>query len=290
MPLKPPPKLYPLHKSPLFGIKGLNQLEKVVGHSFAEIQKLLLKNNNYSIWPNDKGREIEEPIFLMKVLHNRIGDLLSRIELPEYIHSKKQRSYITNAIQHIGSHPVVKTDIRGFYQSTTRQMVYNMFRDTFNCSDDIASCLAHTCCCNNHLPTGSSLSGRIAYFSAKNMFDDVAVLAHSFNCNLTVYVDDITVSGGNATKTLLSKVRAIIRQHGLNSVNKKSKTFAPHSSKEITGVIVTKDSIKVPNKRHLKQWKLEKSLVSCDNDTKQKIQRELRGRKLEAQQILNKNA
>jgi hypothetical protein len=289
MPLKPPPKIYSLQLSPLFGIKGLEQFEKVVGRSFQTIQKLLLKNNNYSVWTNDKGREIQEPIFSMKIIHDRIGTLLSRIELPEYIHSKKKRSYITNAKQHIGSHPIAKTDIYHFYPSTTHQMIFNMFKDTFNCSNDIAHCLASICCFNKHLPTGSSLSGRIAFFSAKGMFEEIATLANSSGCNLTIYVDDITISGNNVTKKLLSEVRAIIRRHGLSTRNKKSKTFASHSNKEITGVIVTKDSVKVPNKRHLKRWELEKSLMHSDDETKPKIERELRGRRLEAKQILDQN-
>lgn len=290
MHLKATNKIYNLEKSPLFGVKGLNQLKNILGHSLEEINVLLRNNNNYKVWTNAKGREIQEPVNSMKELHTRIGNLLSRIELPNYVHSKKQCSYITNAKQHIGSHPVIKTDIRHFFPSTTNQMICKMFQTTFNCSPDIAHCLAQICCFDNHLPTGSSISGSVAFFAAKTMFDDISKLADSHSCTLTVYVDDITLSGNNATKKLLSEVRGIIRRHGLRTVNKKSYCFAAHAKKDITGVIVDENGIKAPNRRH-KKWRiLKNSLAGCeDNADRQKIEQKLRGTKIEINQVSRQN-
>ena len=47
-----------------------------------------------------------------------------------------------------------------------------MFLHDFECAEDIAHRLADICCYKQlHLPTGSPVSGRIAFFAAKHMFD-----------------------------------------------------------------------------------------------------------------------
>ena len=49
------------------------------------------------------------------------------------------------------------------------------------------------------------------------MFDAIALLVVREQCLMTVYVDDVTVSGKNATKKLLGNIRQIVSRHGLNT-------------------------------------------------------------------------
>jgi RNA-directed DNA polymerase len=278
-------KPYSIKQSPFFAIKGKKQFEKIIGYSFENIIILLNNKNNYRIFINSKSRTIQNPCGDMEKIHKRIARLLSRIELPDYIHSKKGSSYITNAAQHIGHHSIVKTDIRKYYPSTNYKIIFNMFKNIFKCAGDIANILANICCYNGFLPTGSSLSGYVAYFSAKNMFDEIAILVKSYSCNLTVYVDDITISGDKATKKLLFEVRQIIKKHQHTTSEKKSKTFSASSIKEVTGVIVTRDAIKVPNRRLKLLNDLEKK--TRRHPENQSDLKNLNGRRSEANAILN---
>ena len=286
MPSKILPKLYPIHQSPLFRLLSKRQFESVIGVSWDAVPDLLAREG-YRVWKNEKDREIQAPIFWMATVHKRIANLLSRIELPDYLFSRKGRSYADNARQHVGDQLLVKTDISKFYPSTTRRMVLNMFIEDFQCAEDVANRLANICCYKQeHLPTGSPLSGRVAFFAARQMFEEVAALASASNCKMTTYVDDITLSGPNATKALLGEVRKIVSRHGLTTKQKKSKTFAANAVKTVTGAIIAGDELRLPNQRHKRISEAHRNVRNSNEENRDKAVRVLRGRLQEASQIL----
>jgi hypothetical protein len=277
---------YPIQQSPLYRLRGINQFEKVLQVKWTACSKLLAVEN-YRVWHNDKGREIQQPVGWLAHVHTRIGKLLSRISVPDYVYSRKKRSYADNAVQHLGVIPLIKTDIHKFYPSTTKKMVYEMFVRDFECAKDIANKLADICCFRQeHLPTGSPISGRLAFFAAQHMFNSIDDLAAKSECVMTLYVDDVTLSGTNASKTLLSEVRRLIRRQGLRTKREKSKTFAAHAAKTITGAVVVGDEIRLPNKRYQKIWQTRKALASSLPNEKKRLHKVLRGRLQQASQLL----
>lgn len=282
---------YPINQSPLYRLRGKGQFEKAIGVQWDAIDKLL-SPENYRVWLNEKGREIQQPIGWLAHVHQRIGTLLARIELPTYLYSQKGRSYADNARQHVGSVPLIKTDIHKFYPSTTRQMVYRMFKEDFDCAEDVAHKLADICCYHQeHLPTGSALSGRIAFFAARDMFDDIADLAARNHCRMTAYVDDVTLSGTSATKKLLGEIRKTVSRHGLKTKQRKSMTYAPTATKTVTGAVIVGDELRLPNERHRKIWQTKKALANAPQNEKRRLLRALKGRLQEARQITgNKGA
>lgn len=280
---------YPIHQSPLFRLRGKGQFERVLEVEWSAVGRLG-SADHYRVWLNPKGREIQQPVGWLAHVHSRIGKLLARIDLPDYVYSQKGRSYADNAGQHVGATALVKTDIHRFYPSTTRQMVYRMFAVDFECADDIAHRLADICCYQReHLPTGSPLSGRVAFFAAKHMFDNISELAMRAECNMTVYVDDVTISGPNATKRLLGQVRKVISRHGLKTKQRKSKTYAPSSAKAVTGAIIAGEQLRLPNERHQKIWEAKQRLANAYGSDRKQLLRALRGRQQEARQILKHN-
>jgi transposase len=98
--------------------------------------------------------------------------------------------------------------------------------------------------------------------------------------------DDVTLSGTNASKTLLSEVRRLIRRQGLRTKKEKSKTFAAHAAKTITGAVVVGDEIRLPNKRYQKIWQTRKALASSLPNEKKRLHKVLRGRLQQASQLL----
>jgi len=286
MPSKILPKLYPIHQSPLFRLLSKRRFESVIGVSWDAVPDLLA-SKSYRTWTNENGREIQAPILWMATVHRRIANLLGRIELPDYLFSRKGRSYADNTRQHIGNQPLVKTDISKFYPSTTRRMVLKMFLEDFQCATDVANRLADICCYKQeHLPTGSPLSGRVAFFAARHMFDEIAVLASASDCKMTAYVDDITLSGRNASKALLGKVRKIVSNHGLVTKQKKSKTFAANAAKTVTGAVIVGNEIRLPNQRHKRISEAHQDVRTSSGSNRAKAVRVLRGRLQEASQVL----
>jgi hypothetical protein len=247
----------------------------------------LLDVKHYRVWTNDKGREIQAPHGWLAQVHRRIGVLLSRIELPDYVYSQKGRSYADNARAHRGDTPLIKTDISRFYPSVTRQAVFRMFLDDFECAVDVAHRLADLCCYKQlHLPTGSSLSGRVAFLAKRHMFDEISEAALSVGCKMTAYVDDVTISGAAATKALLGAVRQTIGNHGLRTQGRKSKTYASGAAKVVTGVVVVRDEVRLPNSRHLNIHRARQAVQAAAPAELEHAQRVLAGRLQEASQVL----
>lgn len=277
---------YPLHQSPLYKIVGFGKLEAILGIDLTKLDRLL-SPENYRVWFNAKGREIQQPIKWMEYVHKRIGNLLSRVELPDYVFSQKGRSYMDNAKQHVGNFPLGKTDISSFYPSITRHMVWRMFSIEFKCAHDVADILADICCYKQaHLATGSSLSGRVAFFAARPMFDAILTIADDTASCMSLYVDDITLSGPAVTKSVLTDVRQVIRRHGLKTKNAKSKTFSASAAKTVTGAVIVGDEVRLPNVRHKKIWETRHAIRIAAPSDREKLIHSLRGRMQEAKQIL----
>ncbi len=278
-------KKYSLHQSPLYKITGKGRLESILHIELSQLNRLL-SADNYRVWENDRGREIQQPIKWLAQVHKRIATLISKIEVPDYVFSQKGRSYADNAKQHLGNVPLAKTDISKFYPSTTRQMVWRMFSNTFKCAPDIADILADICCYQQkHLPTGSPLSGRVAFFAALPMFEKISEVAKRSGSRMTVYVDDVTLSGPAVTKRLINEVRQSVRQHGLKTKKEKTKTFPAKALKTVTGTVIAGNSIRLPNARHKKIWETRQAISVASREEKPMLLRSLKGRLQEANQI-----
>lgn len=257
-------KLYPIDQSPLYAMKGLGQLEKALQ---ADLQAALeaCTAESYRVFVNDKGREIQAPRGTLDRIHRRIAALLARVETPDYLFSKRGRSHLDNAGAHRGQVELLKTDIKEFYPGTTHAMVTLMFQRHFNCASDIARILAGVCCFNGFLPTGSSLSGFLAFWCAKDMFDELHELALAHGLVMTVFADDITISGSGASSKLLWRARQIIHKHGRTTKRKKSRVYAASHPKPVTGAVLRDGEMLLPNSQHLKIRITRQELAACDD-------------------------
>ncbi len=220
----------------------------------ADLERLASDAGNFRLFTirqGNKDRAVQEPKHQLQKLHSRIHKLLSRVQVPEYLHSAvKGRSYLTNARVHNLDAPTIKIDVKKFFQSVSRQAVFRFFLEVLECRRDVAGMLADLLTFDARLPTGSSASPIIAYYSFKPMFDALAALANQNDLKMTCYVDDITMSGDVAGRAILYAAHKIISGSGLKS--HKMKVFSRNSSKIITGVCNTPSGEKVPNKLHLK--------------------------------------
>lgn len=283
-------KQYNINQSPLYQILGRNQLEKCLNIKLVKLD-ILLKDDSYRSWINEEGRTLQQPLGWLKAVHERVAIYLSKIETPDYVYHKKGRSHVKNAHEHVGHHSIVKTDIRGYFPRTSRQMIKAMFVNQFKCANDIAGILADICSYNkSHLPTGSAISGYIAFFANQKLFNAVNELAVSKGCSFTLYVDDLTISGTEATKLLLNEVRGLIKSAGRQSKDSKSKVFTPLFAKTVTGVVIKGNECLLPNRRHKAIADSRSAIASSLNDVeKAAMLRSLKGRLNAAKQILDVN-
>lgn len=276
--IKPRRITYGLSASPLFKVWTPKRLALRLGFNDADLQQVS-RRGLYRHFEID-GRECQQPLGLTRAVHDRVARLLSRIEVPAYLHSVRGLSYKSNAAEHVGDVPSVRLDIRKFYPSTKTLAIWNFFRYKLACSPNVATLFANICTCNGALPTGSPISSYLAYFANVDLFSSLAELAESVNCTMSVYVDDITFTGEHATGQLLDEAIQIVHRSHLRHNRYKSRVLSAGIPKRITGVIVTSTGIAVPNSRQKRIGELFR-----ERATMQSIGTGLVGRLWEAAQI-----
>lgn len=264
----------PIDRCHLYGIRSPHALAKRLGWDLNELNSLA-DNGCYRVYTHtETGREIQEPGNKLQSLHRQLHKYLSRVEVPDYLHSTvKGRSYISNARAHVGNDNLLKIDIAKFYQSVPQHKVMHFFRDVMSCAPDVAGLLANLICYRGMLATGSSISPLISYFSYRSLFNDLASIALHHNLTMTCYVDDITMSGFHVSREILHKVRLTIFKAGLRA--HKAHLFIGKRAKIVTGVVVNKNEICLPNSRWRKIKNTKREIRNCA-DKNEKIKTYIR--------------
>jgi RNA-directed DNA polymerase len=245
-----PHKRVSLRGSALFKITSPARLARVLCISPDMLNYLVSHaDENYCVRPHRKtGRIIEEPKAMLKRVQSRIAWLLAQIETPDYLHSGiKKRSYITNASAHGIDGGGIKLDVKKFFPSVRAAAVCHFFADVLEYPLDVASRMTSLLTIGGHLPTGGNASCILSYWAYKPMFDDIAELARAGECEFTLYVDDMTITGRFATRAMQRQARKIIGRYRLQA--HKSKVFAPRQPRVVTGVALTARGREIPNRR-----------------------------------------
>jgi len=202
--------------------------------------------------PGKEARHIQEPTDETLRIHYRIAKLLDSVERPNFLHSAtKTRSHVTNARAHLASGgAVVAMDIRKFFESTTYHHVKAFFHKDLGCSHDVARLLATVCTADGHLPTGSCISPLLSYFTHRRLFAVIEKHCVGKGVIMTLYVDDLTLSGIHATKSMLYQIKTLIARHGLQTKPTKDAVVRPGKSAIITGAIRDGNKLRLRNKHH----------------------------------------
>jgi len=141
---------------------------------------------------------------------------------------------------------------------------------------------------NERLPTGSPSSPLVSYFAHLRMWEEISVLVKSYNCTLSVYIDDVAISGDRVPKVLLDRVKKMLNKYGLKSKKAKEKHYSQGNA-EITGVILCNDgSLCVPRRQHKKMHELRQSINLTDDEYEgHSLSLQLHGCKVQKAQVEN---
>ncbi|QXE92552.1 reverse transcriptase family protein [Geomonas subterranea] len=259
---------YDITQSPLYKLRSKKKLISLLNlGSLSDLKSIMRTDSPYRKFPimsKGKLRPVEVPSRVLLPIHNRLFRLLKKIHLPSYLHSGvKGCSYLSNARAHRDRKEAYTLDIKKFYPSVTRAKVVTFFRETMKCEPDISAILANITTCDDHIPTGSSLSQVLAYLSCKEMFDALHDLSQEAGVTFTCYVDDLTFSGDRISKKwIYDRVKPMINKFGMRS--HKDKHFRAGQVKEITGVIVDGCIVKVCNRMHQSIHKLTLQIAETE--------------------------
>ncbi len=288
---------YELDQSPFYCLKSKAKLAKLLRVS--QLKLKLLSNTEHLYVESDifdpergKSRRFEKPRQDLKRVQTRIEELLKRIKVPNYIHAPaKGRSYISNAKAHVNSTEVRSLDIEKYFPSTPAKRINWFFRKQMKCSSDVADILTKLSTFKDHLPTGSPSSPILSYFAHIDMWEAINEIVDLANCTLTVYIDDVTISGDRVPGELIWQVKKQFYRYGLHSNKKKEKHYIGKKSYEVTGIIATNEGeLKIPNRQHLKMHRCRQLLkLGIKYEKGKDILKRLRGLKAQMQQIRKVN-
>ena len=248
-----PSEKYPLERSPLFELGGPRELAALMKIPIEEIRQIATNPEYHSFdeapkRPGKAARHIQDPRGDTQTLHYRFAKFLNRIERPAFLHSATRgRSHISNAEAHKGVHPVVCADIEKFYENTTRAHVKSFLLRDLLWPMDLATMMADALTINGHLPTGSAVSPILSYFTHRRMFAEIEAICVAAGCTLTLFVDDLTMSGARASMSLLRQIKKILLSRELRAKADKDKSAPTGSAVVITGAVRHGDRLRIRN-------------------------------------------
>lgn len=251
-----------LLNSPLFHITSKKRLAILLCSSVKELNHICRsKTQMYQCFNQKqtdnngnviKVRPIQDPHERLKQIHSKIGKFLGNLKAPDYLHSKRSKSAISNAKAHVGLKGLtLNIDITDFYPSTSKAKVQAFFGYTLQYPTDIAKYISEICTVNNYLPTGSPLSSALAFWANKAMFDEIYRIAKSRSITMTVYVDDISFTGKAVNEKFLEKIIQIIEKYHHKIKKEKIKFFPENGVKFVTGVAIVNGNLQ-PAHRHFR--------------------------------------
>jgi len=239
----------------LLGLTSKKKLAFFLGCSTKDLYDLS-SDRYYHLFPiknGDKSRNCEVPTGKLKLIHGLVHKELRKEQLPSWFFSCKGRGYVANANWHARPNIyLVKMDLSRFYPSCKINYIFKLFRDKegYALPGDIAGLLAKILTYKGHIPTRSSVSGLLAFWSYHHCFNEIYKYSAAHNFKMSLYVDDITLSGLKPpSKVFIHTIENIIKKYKLSPNNEKLKLYVPFRSKLVTGVIIGPSGNKnIPNK------------------------------------------
>lgn len=226
----------------------------------------------------------------LKRIQRRIGELLLRVRTPDYLMSPvRGRSNIDNAAWHRGAAAFHLLDIEDFYPSCTTSKVAWFLGKYLGCPPDVVKVLLDLTTLNGVLPAGSPASPSLAFWAYADMWDEIDQLTRDAGCQVSVYVDDITVSGQSVPGVLIHAIKERLAHHG-HSFKASKEIGQINAPVVVTGVVVRDRTLLMPNVQHLERHKLRAEVAKLpEGYEKAQKMASLIGREGTERQILARN-
>lgn len=183
-----------------------------------------------------KERNIDNPRRELKAIQRRIARrLLDTQSLPDFIQGAvKGKSITTNAGKHLGSPKLVRLDIRKYFPSFEARHVYEVWHTVLGCNSKIAMLLTRLVTYQGHLPQGAPTSTALANIYMAYLLSPIAAEAAIAGVQITVWVDDIAISGSDALHWV-ERVRRPLAEKGFSFPRRKRVISLKNDSKVLTG-------------------------------------------------------
>lgn len=224
-----------------------------------------LSSDDYRVFTlktkNNKVRQICEPKEALKIFQKKCADTFNYLPTSLSCHSKPGSSTVHNALPHVNSQVIYKTDIADFYPTIEILNVGIGYRGvaTDNVSENFYYATTSwvsqiiDLCFTKHthgLPTGAPSSPALSNIAMYRADKDLDSLCEAHGYIYTRYFDDLTFSKkhGMADISFSEEVSGILENYGFKIRDDKSKWVLPntHEAFEVTGINIGNGKSTVP--------------------------------------------
>lgn len=204
-------------------------------------------------------RHIEDPDSRLKAVLRVINDHLQAVYYylrPGAVHgftisstsNETERNIISNARAHMQSHYMLNLDLKDFFYQISQKRVVQLLSTHFDQWDDsLTHLVAGLCCFRGRLPMGSPASPVLSNFAMTDLDHELMTLCKVYDVVYTRYADDLTFSSREPLSSVFrDMVNDAVRQRGFDINSGKVHYYGMEDRKVVTGIIVTKDELCLP--------------------------------------------
>ncbi|KAF0178777.1 MAG: hypothetical protein FD124_3005 [Alphaproteobacteria bacterium] len=239
-------KLANLLRRPLPQLKGLIKYKK--SFVVAEVREI-----------DGKARPLCYPRGPLRSVNEALKYQLSKIRLPDYVASPRRgRGQRENAAVHVDAKQILTLDLRKFYPSVSRRYIARFFREEFSMHPDVAGLITELLTFEGRVLYGAPATPVLVMLAHRKMFDQIDNACLAFGTKMSLWVDNLTISGAEVPGALLVQVREIIASHGYKTHDIAFVTTNRDST--VTGVVVRCGELHPANSSNLAIRDLEAAL------------------------------
>ena len=219
-------------------INDIEELGKEISPKEIKIEKKLVyirKKRRILFIPNKYTREKQK--LLLRIL--------SKIKLPNYIFSKKGKSYIDMAKFHLGDEYLINLDIKDFYPSIHNKRLIVFFQK-LGISIESSKNLGFLTSIERQVPQGFITSPILSNLIFLEVDKYIFSLLNSRKIKYSRYVDDITISSHKSINLkLIDKIEKILRSKGFKLNKNKTDIYNDSEIKTVLGLQLKTDHLDI---------------------------------------------
>ncbi len=210
----------------------------------------------------NKQRCLYEPVTEIKYIQKFILHSILYKNIKKYNFAKnvtgflKDTNILNNAYPHLNKFAIIKMDIKDFFPTISRSMIFNKFRQYNKFSYEYSYILSKLVTYKDFLPQGAPTSPFIANICAKGIDFRINKLIETINKNnnisieYTRFADDITLSFNKKFNYdyIISIIYEIIIDEGFFPNYSKTRVIKKSQCQKVTGIVVNHDKCKIESK------------------------------------------
>ncbi|WP_156362201.1 reverse transcriptase domain-containing protein [Sphingomonas sp. Leaf208] len=249
---------------------GQRDIASLIGMTKGQLGAIVRDKERYirrdTIDINGKLRNLTVPTGKLRMVHERLKFQLNKIKQPPYLCSpRKGVGQRDNAEMHVAGHQLLKLDIRQFYPKTMQEDIWRWAHYSLGIMDDVAGLFAKLAAIDGRMPFGSPISPVLTSLVHRGMFDKVYAICGSHGLKMSLWVDDLTISGAEVPGGAVTDIRQAIRAGGFQT--HKIEYLMTARPTEITGVPIAKGRVLAPHAIHRRIKEGYEALKVAASDT-----------------------